>query len=166
VFICVHVRLSFKQAKQSMRKSLKIAVLVVGVLFALAAIREAFVGYNAYFVIVPGAKLYTDDKPVSGWLHQHRTGRAFILTLSGPNRRESYLIDLADKKGARTSNCGDWTAPRFPLIPLGDWNPCQTHITFASPNDPTPKSLERRLDFGSRFIEFTADDGRRIKTSW
>jgi hypothetical protein len=148
-----------------MRKSLKIAALVVGVLFALVVVREAFFSYNAYFVIVPGAKLYADDKPVSGWLHRHRTGRAFILTLSGPNRRESYLIDLADEKGARTSNCGDWAAPRFPLVPLGDWNPCQ-QITFASPDDPHQKSLERRLNFGSRFIEFTADDRRRIKTSW
>jgi hypothetical protein len=149
-----------------MRKVLKISALVVGVLFVLVVIREAFFSYTSYFVIVPGAKVYADGKPVSGWLHRGGKGHAFILTRGGSGKNESYWITLQTEKGSWISSCDDWSAPSFPLVAIGDVNPpC---FTFALTEDPTPKpkSPERKLGFGPRFIEFTADDGSRLRTSW
>jgi hypothetical protein len=146
-----------------MQKALKITGLVVGVLLALVVFREAFFGYTAYFVIVPGAKLYADGKAISGSLHKGDKGRAFILTRSGDGKPESYWIAMPSERNGWISSCGGWAAPRFPLVAIGDVNPpC---FSFVNPN-LAPKSLERKPTFGPRFVEFTADDGRRIKTSW
>jgi len=149
-----------------MRKALKITGLVVGVLLALVVVREAFFGYTAYFVIVPGVKLYADGKAISGWLHKGGKGRAFILTLSGSGKPESYWITVPGERNGWISSCGDWAAPRFPLVAIGHVNPpCFSFVNAEDPN-PAPKPLERKPTLGTRFVEFTADDGRRIKTSW
>ena len=152
--------------RRAMRKALKIAVLVIGVLFALVIVREAFWGYTEYFVMVPGAKLYSGGKPVSGWLHRGGHGHEFIVTRRGSTRRESYWITLRDEKDGWVRGCDGWPATRFPLLAVGDVNPpC---FTFVLAEDPSsrPKSPERKLGFGPGFMEFTADDGSRIRTSW
>src|SRR5436190_219864 len=149
-----------------MRKALKRAVLIFGVLVALMIVREAFWGYTQYFVMVPGAQLYSGGKQVSGWLHRGAHGREFILTRRGSTKRESYWITLQDEKVGGVRICDDWSAPRFPVVAIGDVNPpCFNFVTTEDPN-PRPKSPERKLGFGPRFIEFTADDGTRIRTSW
>lgn len=57
-----------------MRKTLNVAAVVCGVLFALVVIREAFFSYTAYFVIVPSVKIYADGKPTSGWFTKAAKG--------------------------------------------------------------------------------------------
>jgi len=152
--------------RPSMRKTLKRAVLVIGVLVALVIVREAFWGYTQYFVMVPGAQLYSDGKRVSGWLHRGAHGHEFILTRRSSTKRESYWITLRDEKDGLVRSCDDWAATRFPLVAIGDVNPpCFNLVPTEDPN-PRPKSPERKLGFGPSFIEFTADDGTRIRTFW
>jgi hypothetical protein len=148
-----------------MGKALKFTGLVVGVLLALVVIREAFFSYTNYFIIVTGAKLYVDGRPASGWLHKGGKGRSFILTRTTASNRESYRIVTVGQKGSSVSSCGDWTAPRFPMIAIGDVNPpCFSFDLREDPNPPL-KLPERRPAFGPRFVEFTADDGSRILAS-
>jgi len=148
-----------------MRKTLSVTVLVFGVLLALVVIREAFFSYTSYFVIVPWAKLYVDGKSVSGWLHKGGRARSYILTRSVIDLRESYWITTPDVKGGRISSCGDWAAPRSPVIAIGDVNPpC---LSFAIAEHQAPReSVERKATFGPKFVEFTADDGSRVRASW
>lgn len=149
-----------------MRKALKITGLVVGTLLVLAVVREAFFSYTAYFIIVPGARLYADGKAISGWLHKGDKGRAFILTRGGSGKPESYWIAMPGERNGWISSCGGWAAPSFPLVAIGDVNPrCFSFVNSEDPN-PTPKPLERKPLFGPRFVEFSADDGSRIKASW
>jgi hypothetical protein len=70
-----------------------------------------------------------------------------------------------DRQGIVWS-CGNWTAPRFPAFPIGDVNPpCWT---FPATEAPSPKSIlpVRNLVAGPGSVEFTADDGSRIRASW
>src|SRR5712692_7914106 len=106
------------------RKALSIAAITIGVLFTLLVVREAFFSYTVYLLIVPSARISTDGKPTSGWLHRGGRGRLLILTRNSSGNRESYWIELPNERGGFVSLCGGWTAPRFPLIPIGDWGPC------------------------------------------
>jgi hypothetical protein len=149
-----------------MRKTLKIAGFLIGVLAALIVVREGFFSNTAYFVIVGGARLYADGKPVSGWLHKGGKGRIFILTRNGIGKRESYWVNMPGERIASILGCGDWTAPKFPLVAIFDVNPPCFSISQADQHNPISKLPERRPDFGIRFLEFTADDGGQIRTSW
>ena len=150
-----------------MRTALKITALVVGALFALVVIREAFFGYTAYFVIVPGARVYADGKPISGWLHRRKKGDRFIVTRSDSARHESFLFTLPNnERDGGVISCGQWAAPRFPLVAIGDVNPPCSGFDFGGDSKPRPKTPERNFRVGPRFLEFTADDGNRIRTSW
>jgi hypothetical protein len=146
-----------------MRKPLKIVGLTMGVLLVLM-IARAYFGNTSYFFIVPGARLYADGEPVSGWLHRGAKRRSFILTRSDGSRTESFYIAMPNEKGAWILSCGDWAAPRFPLVALGDYSACLSE--FGDRPDSTPKKPERTPIFGSRSVEFTADNGSRLKISW
>ncbi len=146
------------------RKALTIAAAVVGLLLALVVVREAFFGYTVYFIIVPGAKLFTDGKPVAGWLHKGGKGQLLILTRNVAESRESYWISRPGDRGGSILSCGHWTAPRFPLVAIGDVNPPCLSFFFAESSKPNPP--KRSAIFGKTSVEFTGDDGGRIKVAW
>jgi len=132
-------------------------------MFVLLVLHEAVSGLTSYFVIVPGAKVLADGKVAEGWLHRGVKGQILILTRGVSGRRESYWIGLPGEKGAGVGSCGDWTAPKFPVLAIGDVNPpCLFVITEAS----KATILNRSAVFGPRFVEFTADDGTRLKAVW
>jgi hypothetical protein len=149
-----------------MRKALKIAGLLLGIPLAVVVVREAFFSNTAYFVIVPGAKLYTDGIPASGWLHKSVRGRVLILTRNAGGKSESYWITMPDEKDGWISSCGDWAAPALPLIAIGDVNPPCLAFELAEGPSRSPRPPLRAPTFGPQFVEFTADDGTRVKTSW
>ncbi len=129
-----------------MSRTLKITALVIGALFLLGVVREAFFGYDSYFVIIPGAKLYADGKPASGWLHRGNGGHTFILTRSLSAKRESYWISLPGEKGGWVGSCPKWAASRFPLVAINDLFPCDV---FGPPEGI--KSPARGLGLGRDF---------------
>jgi len=120
-------------------------------------IREAFFSLTAYFVIVPHATVYANDKPTSGWLHKGGKGELFILTRDEAGKRNSYWIDTRESVYHGVRDCRNWAAPKFPLVEIGDVNP---------PCFSFPTMVIRPLRSGARFLEFRADDGSQIKASW
>ena len=146
------------------RKLLRTAAIVAVVLVALLGIREAFFGYTAYFVIVPGAKVFTDGRPSAGWLHRGGKGQLLIVTRTASGRRESYWVNRPEEKAGSVRACGDWVAPRLPLIAIGHANPPCMFIEGALIEDSSPSP--RPPVFGSRFVEFTAEDGARVRAVW
>jgi hypothetical protein len=145
------------------RKALTTIAIAIFVLFALVVIREAFFGYRAYFLIVPGAEVFTDGKPSVGWLHRAGKGQVLILTRSVSGLRESYWIRRPGEKAGGVSDCGDWTAPKSPLISIGDVNPPCLVLATGPPKENRQK---RSPTFGLRVLEFTADNGERLKVAW
>jgi hypothetical protein len=145
-------------------KALKIAI-PVAVFVAFVFVREAFFGYTVYFTIVPRGKVFMNGRSVSGWLHSADKGQLLIVTRSVSGRRESYWISMPGEKGGSVRACGqDWTAPRFPVLAIGDVNPPCLFPVIAV-DDAVPP-LERAPVFGQRSVEFTSDDGVRLKAAW
>src|SRR5579872_4499677 len=106
-----------------MRKVLQFTGLVISILLALVFVREAFFSLTSYFVIVPGASLYSDGKLTPGWLHKGGNGQFFILTRDTTSKRESYWVDVREGTFHGVRDCGQWAAPKFPLVAIGDVNP-------------------------------------------
>jgi hypothetical protein len=127
--------------------------------------REAFFSNTVFFAIVPTAKVYANGKPITGWLHK-ASGARYILTTDALGRRESYWISVANDKGAWISSCGGWSAPRFPLVAIGDVNPPCLTIVLGEDRNPAVPRFRRDPAFRARSVEFTDDDGRRIRASW
>lgn len=144
---------------------LLLAALVVITLFVRVAIFEP-----VWYFIVPSARLTVDGGPSEGWLHVRRDdrGKIMFVTRRSGGKAESYMIVLEKGRQGRAWPCGDWTAPHFPLFPIGDVNPPCTFFTVAGqePAQPKPKPVNRELRSGPDYVEFTADDGKRIRASW
>jgi hypothetical protein len=148
------------------RKGLKIAAISILVLFGIVIIREIFSPYTAWYFVVPGARLTVDGRQEQGWLHRGNHERNMFLTRRKEGKVESYLILIPRDGQGSVSSCGNWTAPRLPVFSIGDVNPpCWT---FYAAEDQTPKLNlpARKLASGDNFVEFTADDGSRIRGSW
>jgi hypothetical protein len=149
-----------------MRRGLKTAAISILVLFGIVIIREIFSPYTAWYFVVPSARLTVDGRPEQGWLHRgSHAGNLFLTRRKGGNV-ESYLIMIPRDGQGSVSSCGNWAAPRLPAFPIGDVNPpCWT---IHAAEDPTPKFTlpSRKLISGEHFVEFTADDGSRIRGSW
>ena len=154
-----------------MRGSLKLLAgcfLTGALLFAAALAYTTAKGYTHWFFAVQKAQITVDGKRAEGWLHIFKgsTGTEMFLTRKGTRKSESYQIWLPTDGKGWVSDCGDWIAPRFWFFPVNHQeHPCFT-IVIEEPGQLTTKPLERRLEAGANFVEFTADDGQRIRASW
>jgi hypothetical protein len=148
------------------KKVLKIGAISTLVLTGTAVCYAIFSPYYAWYFIVPNARLTVDGKPQQGLLHRGNHGATLFLTRRGSAKAESYMIWVPHDRQGMVSNCGRWTAPRFPAFPIGDLNPpCWIFLANEAPT-PKPALPPRNLARGTDFVEFTADDGSRIKASW
>lgn len=135
----------------------------VFVLLTLLIIRVVFSGTMAFFVLAPTMKLMVDRQLTPGWVHRETHGYSMIITCNDSHKRESYFVNVLGEKGMWVRDCGNWTAPRFPIMAMGDYNP---PCTFITPGEqPETKLPERNLIAEPHFIEFTADDGKRLRVS-
>jgi len=147
-----------------------VVLLLAALLVTLVVVREAFWGHGTWYFIVPNARLTVDGRPSEGWLHvrTYDRGRVMFVTRRSDGKVESYLTTLEKGEKGYVWPCGDWTAPDFPFFPIGDVNPPCTFFTVAEeePSQPKPKAVNRELRVGPGFVEFTADDGKRVRASW
>jgi hypothetical protein len=87
-----------------------------------------------------------------------------IITRNDKQKRQSYRLDELGEKGRWIRGCGDWTVSRFPVVMIGHYNtPC---LFFTSGREVESKPPERDLVVAAHFIEFTDDDGERLRISW
>jgi hypothetical protein len=153
-----------------MMLGLKIVAIVMLALLVIIVAHEIYSPYMSWYFLVPGARLTVDDRPEHGWLHRSRHGRVLFLTRQGKEKNESYEIWIPRDERGSVMSCGEWTAPEFFVFSIGDVNPpCLTLSLRFIPNDgPPPKSTgpRRNLVAGPGHVEFTADDGSRLKVSW
>jgi len=146
--------------------TLKICAILLLLVFAIAIGHEIFSSYTTWYFRVPNVRLTVDGKEVQGWLHRGNHGQNMFLTRRDKVKAESYLISLPRDNQRMVWSCGDWTAPRFPVFPIGDVNPPCWTFSIGESSAPTPTPPPRNIAVGTSFVEFTADDGKRIKASW
>lgn len=149
-----------------MRRGVKIAAISILVLLGIVITVDIFSPYTVWYFVVPSARLTVDGRPERGWVHRGKHRESLFLTRGDRGKTESYMICIPKDRQGYVLSCGHWTAPRLPAFPIGDLNPpCWTIVAS---EDPTPKpSLPvRNLAAGTAFVEFTADDGSRVKASW
>ncbi len=140
-------------------------------LLALMAARVEFSGEYAWFFLVPGTKLLDDGKQISGWVHRggNEGNSAMIVTLAHGARRETYWVDLPTEKLGGVSRCDLWGSSRFPILVFGDVVPSCVFDAGGDQEDGLPhrsQPAKRDLAAGAKWVEFTADDGSRVRASW
>jgi hypothetical protein len=144
-------------AKQAL-KGVGVVALMGLVLTILAVFHSTSNGYTTWYLMLPKAHLTLDGKPSGGYLHKTSDGKTIVLTRTDTERHESYWIILTKHPGVSMGR----VAPHLPLFAVGD----VMFVGEASSIIPTHEPPERRLKTGPKFVEFTADDGKRIRAEW
>ena len=147
-------------------RSIKNIAILLGVVVLLFAV---LVLVTANFYIMPFARITEDGKPVGGYVHRNSYRRPLtrlVVTRSETGRRRSYLVGIDDAHGGPfVGYCDDWTPPQWPAILLPHVNPPCVHW-YAADGSPTPYAPSRNIRTEKSAVEFTANDGKRIRVSW
>ena len=149
-----------------MKRGVKIAAISFLALFAAVITHEVFSPYTAWYFVVPNARITLDGRRQPGWLHRGNHREALFLTRRDEGRAESYLIWVPHDRQGIVWSCGTWTAPRFPAFPIGDVNPPCWMFSASEAPLPKPTLPVRNLVAQPGSVEFTADDGSRLRASW
>jgi len=117
-------------------------------------------GYSGFYWWLPFAKISIDDAPASGYVHHYRgaAGQDVVITHVGSTyRRETYWVVLPIDGDGSARRCSDWAALPVPVFVSGDLNPPCFEGWF-----PATKPVWTN----GQSLEFTADDGKRLRVSW
>jgi hypothetical protein len=141
------------------------AVLTAGI-FGLA-VRSIFFPPCCYVnqhLIMPTARLSVAGRRTNGYSHLNdwRGDRLMVVTRHRSNGDETYWVWLSRLRTAvGATRCAGWSAPPLPVFLTTDvYQPC-----FSVEGPPT-KGPPRNIASGASFVEFTADDGKRIRLDW
>ena len=147
-----------------MRSVAKARCLAIAVLILLIAVSLAYStahGYMIWWIRSNGS--VNVDGVTNGYLHKEWSGRAWIVTRTDLQVKQSYLVSLYGSK--HVTYCGNWHAPRFPVFPFGDVNqPCLGLLSEAEilqadlPNSST-------LSIEPSVIEFYTMRGKKMRVS-
>jgi hypothetical protein len=146
-----------------MRKVLKVllwASVVTAVLFAVLVARSTAQGRITWYFAEPTARLTVDGRQTGGWIHRGNHGRTVIVTRNVGPMRESYWAWTGE---GVVAHCSGWTAPHFPVLALNesngwDWTPVCVEFRQNAP--------ERNVIVDPHSVEFTTNDGHRLRVSW
>jgi len=142
------------------------AITLVVILVGLVVIDVIYSPYMFWFFIVPGAQIEVDGKPVEGWLHRGRRGEVLFVTRHDQKKAETYRIWAPRDGRGVVSSCDDWTVARVPAFIVGDVNPPCISLVIVKDISRLPTPQTRILVAGTGFVEFTADDHKRVRVSW
>jgi hypothetical protein len=153
---------------QTTRQVLTVVGLFLAALFSvgtLACVSSTAHGYMAWDFMLPTARLTIGGTSNTGYVNRYggSNGTDLIVTRRASWRGETYWIVLPRNHRPSVKRCVDWTAPRFPVIAIGDVNP---PCWYVIDEDPRPEPPDRNLVSGQNFVEFTGDDGKRVKAQW
>ena len=124
---------------------------------ALAIVYSSVNGYTVWYLAIPTARVTVDGERNSGYVHMNAAAcRTLYVTRRGFWSAESYRVYVPGERPAFIER--SFPIPRFPVFAEGD---IQRRDPFAhdQPHERNPKS-------GPAFVEFTADDGRRVRAEW
>lgn len=147
---------------RSFAKAASITVVVLVLLLALPVTYSTAKGYTTWWfsskatVRINGAS--------NGYLHRNWSGRAWIVTRTDLQPRQSYLVSLYGSK--HVIDCGDWHAPRLPIYPFGDVNPPCLGLLTDSEIQRADLPHSSTLSVEPNMIEFTTMSGKNVSVTW
>src|SRR5262249_48628161 len=112
------------------------------------------------------SQVLVDGKPTHGRVHRDRDGKSLFVTRTEGDKSITYMVILPRESGGYVRSCGDWVAPRFPFVASGDLNPLCWTVRVAESPSPGPTTPPRTLFVGRNLVEFTANDGSRVRATW
>jgi hypothetical protein len=141
-----------------MKIALVSAAAVLGFL-ALAIVYSTANGYTTWYVRKRHSEIFVNGRQVPGYIHESK--HALIATRRDTVVPHSYLISF--HRPGSVLDCGDWSAPSFPVFATGDVSPpCVVTIgnqaVYSAPEAPatTVKIIGMTMLFRTR-------DGKQIR---
>ena len=159
-------RMSRTSDKLPMRRTLKIVAILVVVFLVAPIAYSTFSGYTIWYFAASHSRLTADGRPAHGRVHRGNGGQTVFVTRTDGEKATTYLVQIPHGARGTVWSCGKWVAPRFPAFPIGDLNPACWTFKVAEEPDTGPIIPPRRLATGPNFVEFTADDGSRVRATW
>ena len=135
----------------------------------VASIYSTSHGYTSWYALLPTARINLKGKPNSGYVHWADGGEFgynLVVTTKEPWSGTTYWIVVPVGHHPSMRRCGRWTAPRLPVFAIGDVNPPCLIFGEGDESLNAEEQDRRNLVVGSGFVEFTADDGKRVKVEW
>lgn len=147
---------------------LKGAAVLAGTLVILIG---SIIVWKANFFLLPLATLEENGVKSSGYVYgnSYRPKRvsSLLITRQESDRRHSYLASIDNNHGGPVVlDCEDWTAPHAPLFMFPDVNPPCIHWYAAEDVPPAPRTPKRNVKVETQLVEFTANDGKRVRVRW
>jgi hypothetical protein len=151
-----------------MQQVVDAAAILIGawlLLCTLAIMGSTAQGYTSWHFLIPAPRLTVNGKPNSGYIHWFdggpTVGNDVIVTVRHRWRGETYSVvrPAGHKPSVHGSGCIE---PRLPAVSQGD---IRYQCLFASDDTATPEP-PRNLLSGTNFVEFTDDDGKRVRAEW
>ena len=143
--------------RMSMKNWLLFGAAILGIL-AVAILYSTLHGYTTWYWKDTRAQLLVDGNRVSGYVHASR--QVLIVTRRDTPKPHSYFIALGSKRVLL--DCGDWSAPRFFVFPIGHVNPpCLMALGDETAHN-SPYAPDGPLKITGTTLEFHTKDGKRI----
>ena len=161
-----------------MKRPLRIAVWVIGglVLFAAFVIIPPLWNYTSWFPRVLSARISIDGRvvPNSGLYAAARNQRAVVVKRES-GRVEFYFVGATPNGSRFVWRCEDHSFSFLPGLAYSNHvqfgRGCMAGNFGVADQNGSLKSKpnhdwKRDLQIGSRFISFTAEDGKRVRAEW
>jgi hypothetical protein len=143
----------------SMKNWLLCGAAILGIL-AVPILYSTLKGYTRWYWRAPGGQIFVDGNRVSGYVHASKS--VVIVTRRDMARSHSYLIALGDRSRGVLLGCGDWSAPRFVVFPVGHVNPPCLMALGDETAHSSPHAPGGPLRITGTTLEFHTQDGKRI----
>lgn len=144
--------------------TLRTAVVVAGIVIGFLVVLAMIDPHMTWFLEVPSARLTVDGRPAKGWLHKGNHNQTLFLTRATSGGQKSYMIWAPGDGRGSVRGCGSWTSPHFPIFAIGDVNPpCSPWLVSG---ETGTAFFAQSVVIGKDLVEFTAEDGSRVKVSW
>jgi hypothetical protein len=143
-------------------KRFYVAAVVVAAVLTLPFIYSTTHGYTTWW-FWRNATVTVNGNP-NGFLHRPLNGSVLILTRTDTSPHQSYLMSLTGTKFL--IHCGEWSAPRWPVFPVGDVNPPCSAFSNGADDPRADNPVFATFTVRSNSVEFTTTSGKHVKASW
>jgi hypothetical protein len=149
------------------QEAVKVTAALIGAAILLGTIASWCNRYTSWTFLLPVPRITVDGSPTSGYVHLGQTSRDPIASLWVTVRRhrasETYQVWLPAQRRDKANVWRACTEPWFPIVAHGDVIP---HGCMFAPFEQTDVERPRNLAFGHKSVEFSADDGVRVRAEW
>jgi hypothetical protein len=143
-------------------KHLSIAVIFVAAVLALPFVYSRTHGYTAWWF--RRSATVTVNGNSNGFLDRRLNDSELILTRTDTSPHQSNLVAMSERKFL--IHCGEWSAPSWPVFPMGHVNPPCSAFSNGADDSKADNPVSSTLVVQRNSVEFTTTSGKGVKPSW